>query len=45
MLYRTAMMLEIAAEWKGWPDRIAGLPGQGSMSPRAEAEALFEAAG
>jgi hypothetical protein len=26
MLYRTAVMLEIAAERKGWPDRIPGLP-------------------
>jgi hypothetical protein len=26
MLHRTAVMLEIAAERKGWPDRITGLP-------------------
>jgi hypothetical protein len=26
MLLRTAVMLEIAAERKSWPDRIAGLP-------------------
>jgi hypothetical protein len=38
MLHRTAVMLEIAAERKGWPDRIAGLP---DRSPRAPAEALF----
>jgi hypothetical protein len=34
MLLRTAVMLEIAAERKGWPDRIAGLPDR-TRSPRA----------
>jgi hypothetical protein len=45
MLRRTAVMLEIAAERKGWRDRIAGLPDRGSTSPRAEAEALFGGTG
>jgi hypothetical protein len=35
MLLRTAVMLEIAAERKGWPDRIAGLP---DLVPLAEDE-------
>lgn len=42
MLLRTAVMLEIAAERKGWPERIAGLPDRGSRSSRAAAEALFD---
>ncbi len=41
MLLRTAVMLEIAAERKGWPDRIAGLPDI-QRSRRAEAEAVFD---
>jgi hypothetical protein len=41
MLHRTAVMLEIAAERKGWPDWIVGLPDRGPRSPRAEAEAVF----
>jgi hypothetical protein len=40
MLRRIAVMLEIAAERKGWPDRIVGLPDK-TRSPRAEAEAAF----
>ncbi len=40
-------MLEIAAERKGWPERIPGLPDR-TRSRRAAAEAVFgeaEAAG
>jgi hypothetical protein len=40
MLYRTAVMLEIAAEKRGWPDHITGLP-DWTRSPRGEAEAVF----
>jgi hypothetical protein len=42
MLLRTAVMLEIAAERKGWPDRITGLPDKAPRSPRAAAEAVFD---
>jgi hypothetical protein len=45
MMLRTAVMLEIAAEQKGWPDRIVGLPDKGLRSLRAETEAVFDAAG
>jgi hypothetical protein len=38
MLIRMAVCLEVLAEWKGWPDRIAGLP---DRTARDEAEALF----
>jgi hypothetical protein len=40
MLHRIAVMLEIAGERKGWPDRIVGLPDR-TWSPRAEVEAAF----
>jgi hypothetical protein len=40
MLLRTAVMLEISAERKGWPNRIAGLADQGQSE--AEAEAVFD---
>jgi hypothetical protein len=40
MLLRTAVMLEIAADRKGWPDRIAGLPDR-QRSPRASADGVF----
>jgi hypothetical protein len=34
MLHRTAVMLEIAAERKGWPDRITGLSDRRAIPPR-----------
>jgi hypothetical protein len=37
-------MLEIAAERRGWPDRIAGLPDR-TRPQQAEAEAVFGEAG
>ncbi len=43
MLFRTAVMLEIAAERKYWPNRIPGLPDR-TRAPRAEAEAVFDEA-
>ena len=39
MLFRMAVALEVLAERKGWPDKIAGLP---DRSPRSEAEAVFD---
>jgi hypothetical protein len=44
MLHRTAVMLEICAERKGWPDRITGIPDR-TQSLRDDAEAVFDEAG
>jgi hypothetical protein len=42
MMVRTAVMLELAAGRKGWPDRISGFPDRGSRSrARAAADAVF----
>jgi hypothetical protein len=41
MFLRTAVTLEIAAERKAWPERIAGLPDRRAKSPRTAAEAVF----
>jgi hypothetical protein len=43
MLLRTAIALEIAADRKGWPDRIRGLPDRGpKAAAREAAEAAFD---
>jgi hypothetical protein len=43
MLLRTAVLLEICAEKKGWPDRIVGLPDrEPNAAARAAAEAVFD---
>ena len=38
MLLRTALMLEIVAERKGWPEHIVGLPDTKRRAPRIVVE-------
>ncbi len=42
MLIRMAVCLEVLAEYRGWPERVADLPDRAPRSRRAEAEAVFD---